>query len=163
MRVRWSVMWIDPADDIHDLRHLIHEPGPNNDLIDNTRKLPRLERIARSDFPRAITALKGSQPVVEFIRPYIPDFIGWLRDFGQSTSNYDANGHFARIQPIFNVFSLNGNVLTPLGNNNRLDGLQTGNLARCPGAASQKAVDNSAPFLDTANFDCNPNQIPPGP
>ena len=44
-------------------------------------------------------------PVLKFIRPYTPDFVGWLRDFGQGAANYDANGHFARIQPIFNAYS----------------------------------------------------------
>jgi len=39
--------------------------------------------------------LRKSQPVVQFIRPYTPDFVGWLRDFGQGASNYDANGHYA--------------------------------------------------------------------
>ena len=42
--------------------------------------------------------------MLHFIRPYAPDLVGWFRDFGQSTANYDANGHFARIQPIFNAF-----------------------------------------------------------
>ena len=42
--------------------------------------------------------------MLEFIRPYTPELTGWFHDFGQATANYDANGHFARIQPIFNAF-----------------------------------------------------------
>ena len=49
--------------------------------------------------------------MVEYIRPYTPDFAGWLTKFGQGASNYDAHGHFARIQPMFNPFSLTS---TPL-------------------------------------------------
>ena len=53
-----------------------------------------------------------------FIRPFAPELIGWIRDFGQGASNYDANGHYARIQPIFNAFSFASNpaggVLTPV-------------------------------------------------
>ena len=45
-------------------------------------------------------------PVLQFIRPYAPDLIGWFRDFGQSTANYDANGHFARISPLIGAFQL---------------------------------------------------------
>ena len=47
--------------------------------------------------------------MLEFIRPYTPELIGWFHDFGQGTANYDANGHFARIQPIFNAFQFNDN------------------------------------------------------
>ena len=66
-----------------------------------------------------MTALNKSEPVLEFIRPYTPDFTGWLRDFGQSTANYDANGHYARIQPIFNAFQLTDNTLVPQSAANR--------------------------------------------
>ena len=69
------------------------------------------------------------------------DLVGWLRDFGQGASNYDANGHFARIQPIFNAYSFAdnpaGGTLTPIAPSQRLAGLQTGFVRRCPGAASQ--------------------------
>ena len=44
--------------------------------------------------------------MLEFARPYIPELVGWFRDFGVGAANYDANGHYARIQPIFNAFQL---------------------------------------------------------
>ena len=44
-------------------------------------------------------------PVLGFFRPYSPEFVGWFRDFGQTTANYDANGHYARISPAFNAFN----------------------------------------------------------
>jgi phospholipid/cholesterol/gamma-HCH transport system substrate-binding protein len=46
----------------------------------------------------------------------------------------------------------------------RLAGLQTGIMKRCPGAASQPATDGSAPFRDSGgNLDCDPTQVVAGP
>lgn len=152
---------------ISDLRTLIRRPGEDNDLVEATRKLPGLQRTASPTFEHTITALKKSQPVLEFIRPYTPDLVGWLRDFGQGASTYDANGHYARIQPIFNAFSFTdnaaGGVLTAVPPDQRLNGLETHMARRCPGGATQPAVDGSAPFTDGGALDCDPVQVPPGP
>jgi phospholipid/cholesterol/gamma-HCH transport system substrate-binding protein len=152
---------------IHDLRTAVTQPGPDNDLTDATRKMPRLQRVASPAFRNGRRALIDAQPVLEFARPYTPDLVGWFRDFGQGAANYDANGHFARIQPIFNAFQFTdnpaGGVLTPVPPANRMDGVDTGNLRRCPGAATQAPPDGSAPFTDGGDLDCDPNQVPPGP
>ena len=120
--------------------------------------------------PHSTQALQKSQPVLEFIRPYVPELTGWFHDFGQATANYDANGHFARIQPIFNAFSFDdnpaGGVLRPQGLNQKFEGLQTNIARRCPGAASQRAEDGSAPYTDNGNLgpdDCDPSLALPGP
>lgn len=153
---------------IHDLRLLVTRPGPGNDLIDLLRKTPRLARLAEPTFADSIAALRKTQPVAQFIRPYTPELVGWLRDFGQGASNYDANGHYARIQPIFNAFSFtdnpSGGVLRAVPPSQRMAELQTGNLRRCPGAASQGAADGSAPWRDSSGtLDCDPTQVLPGP
>jgi phospholipid/cholesterol/gamma-HCH transport system substrate-binding protein len=152
---------------IHDLRTLVSEPGPNNDLVDATEKLPRLQQVASPAFRNGRQALVKAQPVLEFARPYTPDLVGWFRDFGQGASNYDANGHFARIQPIFNAFQFTdnpaGGVLSPVPPGDRLDGVQTGMQRRCPGAATQPPADGSAPFRDGGSVDCDPSQVLPGP
>jgi phospholipid/cholesterol/gamma-HCH transport system substrate-binding protein len=155
---------------IHDLRRLVTTPGANNDLIDATRKMPALQRVASPTFRNSTQALVKSQPVLEYIRPYVPELTGWFHDFGQSTANYDANGHFARIQPIFNAFSFTdnpaGGVLRPQGLNQKFEGLQTNVARRCPGAASQRAEDGSAPYTDHGNLgpdDCDPSLALPGP
>jgi phospholipid/cholesterol/gamma-HCH transport system substrate-binding protein len=153
---------------IRDLRTLLHRDGPGNDLTDATRKMPSLQRVATPAFDNGREALVKAQPVLEFLRPYTPDVTGWLRDFGQGASNYDANGHYARIQPIFNAFNFDdnpaGGILTPIPPSQRFDGLETNQLRRCPGAASQPAADGSAPWRDTSGaLDCDPNQVPPGP
>jgi phospholipid/cholesterol/gamma-HCH transport system substrate-binding protein len=158
----------DARPTISDLSALISSPGPSNDLTDLLTQAPALERAAKPSFAHSIAALQQVTPVLTFLRPYTPDFIGWLRDFGQGASNYDANGHFARIQPIFNAYSFTdnptGGVLTPLPPSQRLAGYQTGALKRCPGSASQVPVDGSAPFRDSdGTLDCDPSLVPPGP
>jgi phospholipid/cholesterol/gamma-HCH transport system substrate-binding protein len=154
---------------IRDLRLLIRRAGPNNDLIDQLVKMPTLDRIARATFPHDIAALNKALPVISYIRPYTPDLTGWIEKFGHGAANYDANGHFARIQPIFNNFNFDdtptGAVLTalPAGQAGK-DGLVPRNSARCPGAAVQPAPDHSNPWRDSSgNLDCDPNAVLPGP
>ncbi len=67
---------------ISDLNTLVHRSGPNNDLTDLLGKAPALEKAAKPSFAHSIAALQQATPVIKFIRPYTPDFIGWLRDFG---------------------------------------------------------------------------------
>jgi phospholipid/cholesterol/gamma-HCH transport system substrate-binding protein len=156
----------DSRPTIRDLRQLVHTPGQGNDLTDLLIKSPSLANLTDVVFPRAIKSLKQSQPVLEYVRPYTPDFAGWLTKFGQGAATYDANGHYARIQPIFNAFQFNqtptGPVLTP-NTGSRLANLQEGKNQRCPGGAMQPPPDKSAPYLETPNFACDPNAAPPGP
>ena len=157
----------DARPTIRDLRLAVTRPGPDNDLVELTRKAPQLARTARPALRNTTTTLRKTTPVLDFIRPYAPDLIaGWFRDFGNSSANYDANGHFARIQPLFNTFSFSdnaaGGLLEASDADSRLDGLQTGLIRRCPGSASQPARDGSAPYLDNG-LDCDPSDVPPGP
>ena len=152
---------------IRDLSLLVRKPGPNNDLIDLTSKQPKLASIATSTFPHDIAALQKSLPVISYIRPYTPDLTGWFTKFAESANPYDANGHYARIQPIFNQFSETdtpaGPVLQPLtGGQQGLHGLVPHKSMRCPGAATQKAPDGSNPWATDAPG-CNPDFVPPGP
>ena len=152
---------------IRDLRTAVRRPGTDNDLVEATRKMPSLQRAATPAFRNGRQALVKAQPVLEFARPYTPDFIGWVRDFGQGSANYDANGHYARIQPMFNAFQFAdnpaGGLLTPVPPANRMDGVQTGAIRRCPGAATQRPADGSAPFTDGGGLDCDPSLVLPGP
>jgi phospholipid/cholesterol/gamma-HCH transport system substrate-binding protein len=156
----------DARPTIRDLRTLVRRPGDDNDLVEATRKLPRLQRAASPAFRSGRQALEKAQPVLEFARPYAPDLVGWFRDFGQGAANYDANGHFARIQPIFNAFQFTdnpaGGLLTPIPPEDRFDGLETGVIRRCPGAATQPPADGSAPFTN-GGLDCDPSLVLPGP
>jgi phospholipid/cholesterol/gamma-HCH transport system substrate-binding protein len=158
----------DARPTIADLSTLVRRPGADNDLVEAARKLPAFQRVATPAFRSGTGALQKGQPVLEFVRPYIPELVGWFRDFGVGAANYDANGHYARIQPIFNAFQVREQPtgpaqLVPLPVAQRLDGLQTGILRRCPGAASQPAADGSAPYRDSGgNLDCDPSQVVAG-
>ena len=157
----------DARPTIRNLRLAITRPGPNNDLLELTRKAPRLAEVARPSLRNTVAALRKSIPVLDFIRPYAPELTGWFRDFGMAAANYDANGHFGRIQPLFNTFQFRddpaGGTLVPQDPNNRLNGVETGQLRRCPGAASQPPPDGSAPFVDGGDLDCDPTMTLEGP
>ncbi len=152
---------------IRDLRLAIRRPGADNDLVELTRKTPRLQRVASPSLRNTTTALRKSLPVLDFGRPYMPELTGYLRDFGNTSSNYDANGHFARVQPLYNTFSFTdsaaGGLLTPQDPDDRLDGLQAGFSKRCPGGVIQRSQDGSTPFRDDADLDCDDRQVLPGP
>jgi phospholipid/cholesterol/gamma-HCH transport system substrate-binding protein len=154
----------DARPTIADLRRLIRAPGPNNDLIELTEKQPRLASLTSTVFPRTIRTLNRSQPVVESLRQYTPDLAGWFTKFGQGAANYDANGHFARIAPVFSGFTFTdtpgGGVLTPTLPSSRLAGFDIGNLKRCPGGATQQSPDGSSNWPVE---DCDPSSVPPGP
>jgi phospholipid/cholesterol/gamma-HCH transport system substrate-binding protein len=155
---------------IADLRDLIRLPGAGNDLTELTAAQPELARLTSTVFPRGIQALDRAQPVVSYARQYTPDLTGWFTKFGQGASNYDANGHYARVQPIFNAFQLTqtpgGQVLTATRPGQRLEGFEFGQQQRCPGGAMQPPPDGSAPWVGSGsdgNFQCDPNTTPPGP
>jgi phospholipid/cholesterol/gamma-HCH transport system substrate-binding protein len=116
-------------------------------------------------FPRSIQALKDAQPILESARPYAPDLVGWFQAFGEGGPTYDANGHYARIQPLFNAFQFSetpgGEVLTYTGATDRLAGLQTRKATRCPGGAMQPPPDGSAPYRETPTTSCDPTSTPP--
>ena len=100
-------------------------------------------------------ALK-SQPVLEFIRPYTPELAGWLRDFGQGNANYDANGHFARIQPISGAYTFTNNPsgggAQPAASTDASNSLSRARRQRCPGAATQPPPDGSAPYIKDSDL-----------
>jgi phospholipid/cholesterol/gamma-HCH transport system substrate-binding protein len=154
----------DARPTIEDLRTLIRKPGPNNDLIELTAKQPRLAELTATVFPRTIRTLNRAQPVIEYARQYGPDLAAYLTKFGQGASNYDANGHFARIQPLFGGYSFAdnpaGGVLTPVDPASKLAGFDSGNLKRCPGGATQPSPDGSSNWPVP---DCDPGTAPSGP
>jgi phospholipid/cholesterol/gamma-HCH transport system substrate-binding protein len=145
---------------IADLRDLIRTPGQNNDLIELTAKQPRLARLTASVFPRAIRALDRSQPVIEYARLYTPDLAGWFTKFGQVPAYYDANGHYARVMPVFSPTVNQDGTLVPVEPQRRLEGYERGILRHCPGSATQPPPDGSAPIQAEG---CDPDDTPPGP
>ena len=152
----------DARPTFEDLRLLIRRPGKGNDLIELSSQMPRLEQLASKAFPRAIRTMNRSQAQIEYLRQYTPDLAGLFTKFGQATSTYDANGHYARVQPVFLPFRLNtgANELQAKPRSQRLEGLQRVNTRRCPGSAMQPPPDGSAPVPAP---DCDPSVMPPGP
>jgi phospholipid/cholesterol/gamma-HCH transport system substrate-binding protein len=139
-----------------------NRPGPNNDLTDYVRALPALARALATASPAGVTSLKESAPITALWGPYSPDLTGLLRTFGQTASYYDANGHYARVSPVFPDFKLgSNNNLTPAASvGQALEGVKSGHLRRCPGAATQPAPDGSSPFTNNGLLGCDPTETP---
>ncbi|HEX6651926.1 MAG TPA: MlaD family protein [Thermoleophilaceae bacterium] len=150
----------DARPTIADLALLIRAPGQNNDLIELTAKQPRLAELTASVFPRAIRALDRTDPVIEYARGYTPDLTAWLTKFGQVTSYYDANGHYARVMPVFSPTQLDRvqNKLVAIPPQQRLAGFERGTRPTCPGGATQPSPDGSSPWPFRG---CDPSSGPP--
>ena len=144
---------------VRSLRELISLPGPGNDLTNLTARLPRLEQLTSTVFPRTIRTLDRSQDFVNDLRQYTPDLTGAVTKLGQVTNSYDANGHYARVQPMFTPFSANPSTgeLTAVPPSQRGAGYQTRRFRRCPGGSVQAPPDGSAPL---AVQGCNPASRP---
>ena len=124
-----------------DLAQIVHQPGPTTTRPTWCASCRELQRIGEPGIPQRHHGDGAVQPVIDFLRPYTPDLVGWFRDFGQSAANYDANGHYARVEPMFGAFQYQD---TPAAAANRSPtrrsgstGLTSGFTRRCPGAASQ--------------------------
>ena len=150
------------------LRLLVNKPGPHNDSVDILRRFPSLERLSRKSSKNSVAALKAGQDEIEFLRPYAPDISAWLTHFSQVPAYYDANGHYARVLPIFNAFAFDqsANELNALSAAERRTAELRGGTRFCPGAATQPAPDGSNPSTDDGKLnadDCDPSQRPVGP
>jgi phospholipid/cholesterol/gamma-HCH transport system substrate-binding protein len=161
-----------------DLRKVVTLPGKFNDLGDSVKALPKLEPRARTAFPAAVNASNASLPFIRFARPYSPDIFGAFTALGQVTAYYDANGHFARVQPanadLFHncapgdasaICAGHIGTLQPIPPSEQFNDLQFRIFRRCPGGATQP-IAGSNPFTDNGNLgpgDCNTGDVPPGP
>jgi phospholipid/cholesterol/gamma-HCH transport system substrate-binding protein len=151
-----------------DFRGLVNQPGRYNDSVDLFRVAPELEKISRESSKNSIAALKAGQDEVEFFRPYAPDIAAWITHFSQVPAYYDANGHYARVLPIFNAFRYDeaANELTALTAQERVSILNKRGVRFCPGGATQPSSDGSNPWTDDGKLgpeDCDPAQRPAGP
>ena len=159
-RLRPLVNTATPA--VRDFSNSFSRPGANNDLTDLVRALPALAQALTTSSPSSVTALQESVPITAFFGPYSPDLSGTLRTFGQAGAYYDADGHYARLSPVFPSFTLGeNNTLKPAASPQQaLAGLKAGQLRRCPGAGTQPAPDGSSPFVDSGLLSCDPSQTP---
>lgn len=145
---------------IGQLNALINNPAGTGDLTTLARETPSLARIADTAFPHLIQAMNDSQAQLDTLREYAPDVVAALTDVGQGSGYYDANGHYARTQPVFDAFTVDGfNQLEPQPPSNRYNNLQVVH-GRCPGSAVQPTPDGSAPWVVPG---CNASAVLPGP
>jgi phospholipid/cholesterol/gamma-HCH transport system substrate-binding protein len=139
---------------------LIHNPSGGGDLTTLLEQMPSLARLASTAFPRLTKEMNQSQAQLDYLREFAPDVVAALSNLGQIGAYYDANGHYARTQPVFNAFGVDAaNQLTTKPPSGRYDGFHVARR-RCPGGAVQPAPDGSAP---AAVPGCNPADTPPGP
>lgn len=157
---------------VDDIRTLVRSDGAGDDLIDLLRRTPAVADAAVPALQHTTAAATSLRPIARFGRPYTPDFVGWLRTVSQASAGYDANGHYARIQPMINENALVGDpllgplvrtlagVLGPAGG----VGVQDVGARRCPGTATQLRPDGSNdPRRSDEQLDCDFDAVLPGP
>lgn len=142
------------------LAALVHSSGGAGDLTELALRTPRLAAIAAAAFPQLIKQFHQSTAQIDYLREYTPDLVAALSDLGQAGANYDANGHYLRVQPSLFAFAIDGsNELTTQFPSQRYDGLTVAR-SRCPGGAVQASPDGSSPV---AVDGCSTTDVPPGP
>jgi phospholipid/cholesterol/gamma-HCH transport system substrate-binding protein len=146
---------------VSDFSQALSRPGSTNDLTEAALALPDLAKAYGSASVDNVRALEESVPITSLFGPYSPDLAGFIRAFGVTAGYYDANGHYARAGAVFPNFKLNSEgVLKPAEPSQVIAGLKTGQLRRCPGAATQPASDGSSPFASNGQLACDPTQTP---
>jgi phospholipid/cholesterol/gamma-HCH transport system substrate-binding protein len=194
----------DAVPTIRDLDAILKRPGADNDLVELTLAQPKLTRRAlgqgspdcgadpaedyedaadqdftQGAFGESVCALRNSLPQLSFFRAYSPELVGWFDGFSHS-GVIDANGGAARVEAIFNTFTVSdttglpiiGSPLTSLAEN--LGSVTTGALRKCPGAnerplGAADPADDSVPFTDGGALtdgtpgDCDPSIVQQGP
>jgi phospholipid/cholesterol/gamma-HCH transport system substrate-binding protein len=167
---------VDPSIPVfRNLRQSLSLPGPNNDLNDSLRALPGAEAAASDSVGPTIEGLDAAQETVDFAVPYTPDLLSFITKFGQITSYYNADGHYARALPASsNLFDYNEatEVLEPIPVSEQFQPFTEtglGPFTRCPGSSTQPNAGwpspTDHPFLGDGSLDgaCDPSDVPPGP
>ncbi len=70
---------------------------------------PPLLSGAQAVAPGLAQAVGALEPALSFLRPYTPELVGWLENWGNAAAGYDSNGNYARIW--VNAGPGNANVL----------------------------------------------------
>ena len=154
---------------IADLNTLVHRKGANNDLTDLLGKAPALEQ-RRQAVVRALDhgAAEGHAGASSSSGPTRPTSSAGCATSARArrttTPTATSPASSRSSTPTRSTDNPAGGTLTPIPPSQRLAGLQTGQVRRCPGAASQPPADGSAPFRDIdGSLDCDPSLVLPGP
>ncbi len=155
-------LFVEATPVLHNLSLAVSKPGPNNDLTDAFQGYPALARSLAADTPNVIKGLEEGTTFFSHLRPYSPELTGFARSLGQTTSYYDANGHYIRASATVPTFTLGseGSLVPSESLKQGVQNLKRGQQSRCPGAATQPAADGSSPFTDTGQLECNPAEVP---
>lgn len=93
-----------------DLRPVAAQLRPTlESLAPLLRVTPGLLDSTHSVLPQTENTLAALAPAVDFLRPYTPELVGWLSNWGAAAGNYDSNGHYLRAFIQFGATSLNIN------------------------------------------------------
>lgn len=83
-----------------DLRPMITDLEPALAQLGIVLELaPTLLERSSELLPTINRTVESLVPAIDFLRPYTPELVGWLSNWGGAAANYDANGHYLR----FNV------------------------------------------------------------
>jgi phospholipid/cholesterol/gamma-HCH transport system substrate-binding protein len=84
------------------------------------RVAPGLLDVGHAVVPPTSQAVKDYQPAVSFLRPYTPEAVGWIHNWGQNFAPYDSQGHVwaAVLAPGSNA--VNESVVQPPGSTTSL-------------------------------------------
>jgi phospholipid/cholesterol/gamma-HCH transport system substrate-binding protein len=146
---------------VSDFAQAFSKPGSSNDLTEAALALPGVAKALVTASPDNVRALEESVPITALFGPYSPDLEGFIRAFGTTAGYYDANGHYARAGALFPDFlAASEGMLKPAEPAQVIQGLKTGQLRRCPGAATQPASDGSSPSPGNGQLGCDPSQTP---
>ena len=168
----------DAAPTFRDLSAIVRRPGEANDLTELARStLPFRDVTVRKgmyngkeregSFATGTRSLRSQTPQFAFQRPYTPDFTGWFDDFSHS-GIYDANGSASRVSTTVSAFAFVNGALSPVPEALRATLISEvatlGQRNRCPGSTERPAdTDKSNPYRPSPDYNCDPEQIPPGP
>lgn len=101
---------------LHDLRPAVQDLRPAlGSLAKLLNETPAMMDAGAATFPDINKALKGSQPAVNFLRPYTPEIVGWLSNWASQAGNYDSNGHYSRFGILHGAESVVPGVAKGLG------------------------------------------------
>jgi phospholipid/cholesterol/gamma-HCH transport system substrate-binding protein len=167
-----------------DLNRALNLNGKSNDLADATGDFAALEQRAADAIPITVKSMQDSEKNLVFLRPYIPDLMSAIAHLNQDTAYYDADGHYARVQPTgLGVFGLGGaapnftftaqNAADVFNDYGAFGSTNRNMFLRCPGGATPVLAGSNPfaapPFLGppagapATPGDCNAAQVVPGP
>jgi hypothetical protein len=126
--------------------------------------------------------LTNGLPQLSFFRAYTPELVGWFDGFSSHSGYVDANGGSARVETIFNTFTVSeatglpviGSPPTSFADPANQAVITTGATQKCPGGNERPlgpadSSDDSVPFTDGGALtdgtpgSCNPDDVQPGP